>query len=107
MAETTPPAPPTSPRRKRGWFLLLVGLFNAIWALLVLTVMVAVAAVYFFYDRPVVLPDWVEARIEQRLTAEFPDLQISFGEVRLLMQEGWRPRVRLAMWLWLIQQAAR
>ena len=95
MAETTPPAPPTSCRRKRGWFVLLVGLFNAIWALLVLTVMVAVAAVYFFYDRPVVLPDWVEARIEQRLTAEFPDLQISFGEVRLLMQEGWRPRVRL------------
>ncbi|WP_298862507.1 DUF3971 domain-containing protein [uncultured Sulfitobacter sp.] len=95
MADTTPPVPPKSRRRKRGWFLLLVGLFNAAWSLLVLITLVAVAAVYFFYDRPVVLPDWVEARIERRLITEFPDVQISFGEVRLLMQEGWRPRVRL------------
>lgn len=95
MADTTPPTPIKTRRRKRGWFLLLVGLFNAAWALLVLITLVAVAAVYFLYDRPVVLPDWVEARIEQRLVTEFPDLQINFGEVRLLMQEGWRPRVRL------------
>ena len=95
MADTTPPTPPKTRRRKRGWFLLLVGLFNAAWSLLVLSTLVAVAAVYFLYDRPVVLPDWIEARIEDRLASEFPDLQISFGEVRLLMQEGWRPRVRL------------
>lgn len=95
MADTTSPAPPKTRRRKRGWFLLLVGLFNAVWALLVLTTLAAVAAVYFLYDRPVVLPDWVEKRIETRLVTEFPNLQISFGEVRLLMQEGWRPRVRL------------
>ena len=95
MADTTPHKTLKPRRRKRGWFLLLVGLFNAVWALLVLTTLVAVALVYFLYDRPVVLPDWVEARIEQRLVTEFPDLQISFGEVRLLMQEGWRPRVRL------------
>jgi hypothetical protein len=95
MADTTPPATPKPRRRKRGWFLLLVGLFNAIWALLVLTTLAAVAAVYFLYDRPVVLPDWIEGRIEQRLVTEFPDLNISFGEVRLLMEEGWRPRVRL------------
>lgn len=95
MADTTPPVPRKPLRRKRGWFLLLVGLFNALWSLLVLTVIAAVAAVYFFYDRPVVLPDWVDTRIEERLAAEFPDVRISFGEVRLLMQEGWRPRVRL------------
>ena len=95
MADTKQLAPPKPLRRKRGWFLVLVGLFNAVWALLVLTTLVAVAAVYFLYDRPVVLPDWMEARIEERLVTEFPDLQISFGEVRLLMQEGWRPRVRL------------
>ena len=101
MAETAPPAPPPLPsgnrpkRRKRGLLLLGIGLFNALWSLLVLTVVIAVAAVYFFYDRPVVMPNWVEARIEQRLEEEFPQVKISFGELRLLMEEGWRPRVRL------------
>ncbi len=68
MAETAPTASPARkrPRRKRGWFLLLVGMFNAVWALIVLCALVAVAAVYFFYDRPVVLPGWVETRIEAR-----------------------------------------
>ena len=95
MVETTPPEPPKTPRRKRGWFLLLLGLFNAAWALLVLVTVVAVAAVYLLYDRPVVIPAWAEARIEKRLATEFPDVAIGFDEVRLLMQEGWRPRVRL------------
>jgi hypothetical protein len=101
MADTAPPvsskAPPKGPpaRRKRGWLLLLLGLFNALWALLVLTAVAAVGAVYFFYDRPVVVPAWVETRIETRLAEEFPQAKVSFGEVRLLMEEGWRPRVRL------------
>ena len=95
MVETTPPEPQKPPRRKRGWFLLLLGLLNAAWALLVLVAVVAVAAVYLLYDRPVVIPAWAEARIEQRLATEFPEVDIAFDEVRLLMQAGWRPRVRL------------
>jgi hypothetical protein len=97
MAEADPPdLPPQRPkRRKRGLFLLGIGMFNALWSLLVLTVVIAVGAVYFFYDRPVVMPAWVEARVEQRLQEEFPEVQITFGELRLLMEEGWRPRVRL------------
>lgn len=99
MAQTDPalPEPPARPqrRRKRGWFLLCVGLFNAIWSLLVLLMLIAVGAVYFLYDRPVDLPDWAEARIEARLEEEFPQVKITFGEMRLLMEEGWRPRVRL------------
>ncbi|RKE94097.1 AsmA-like protein [Sulfitobacter guttiformis] len=104
MADSTPPVLPEvakpakrrkPPHRRRGWFLLMVGLFNAVWSLLVMTALAAIAAVYFFYDRPVVLPDWVDTRIEERLAAEFPLVKITFGEVRLLMQEGWRPRVRL------------
>lgn len=98
MADSTPPPPepPQLPRRrKRGWFLLMIGLFNAVWSLIVLALVIAVGAVYFFYDRPVVMPAWVEARIEERLETEFPDVNITFGELRLLMEEGWRPRVRL------------
>jgi len=96
MAQTEDlPAQARRPTRKRGWFLLLVGLFNAVWSLLVLGVLVVVAAIYFFYDRPVVMPAWVETRIEERLATEFPQVDITFGELRLLMEEGWRPRVRL------------
>lgn len=97
MADAPPPPidPPKQRRRKRGWFLLLVGLFNAVWSILVLIMIVAVGAVYFLYDRPVVMPAWVEARVEQRLETEFPNAKVTFGELRLLMEEGWRPRVRL------------
>ncbi len=95
MAETTPQAPRKAPHRKRGWLLLLLGLFNAVWSLLVLITVVAVGAVYFLYDRPVVVPAWIETKIQERLVTEFPDVNISFGELRLLMEEGWRPRVRL------------
>lgn len=103
MADTPPPAAPLPAprtarlplRRKRGWFLLGLGVLNALWSLLVLTVAVAVGLVYFFYDRPVFMPAWAEARIEQRLETEFPQAKITFGEMRLLMEEGWRPRVRL------------
>ncbi|MCX7565179.1 DUF3971 domain-containing protein [Sulfitobacter sp. F26169L] len=95
MADTSPPTSAKPPRRKRGWFLLVLGVFNAIWSLLVLTLVALVGAVYFFYDRPVVMPNWVEQRIEQRLVTEFPQVNITFGELRLLMEEGWRPRVRL------------
>ena len=99
MVDTPPPQPDTPPttrsRRKRGLLMLSIGLFNAMWSLLVLCIVIAVGAVYFFYDRPVVMPGWVEVRIEQRLEQEFPQVKISFGELRLLMEEGWRPRVRL------------
>ncbi|MEP3441546.1 MAG: DUF3971 domain-containing protein [Sulfitobacter sp.] len=99
MAQTDPALPasqsPPQRRRKRGWFLLCVGVFNALWSLLVLLVLIAVAAVYFLYDRPIDLPDWAEAQIEARLEEEFPQVRVTFGEMRLLMEEGWRPRVRL------------
>lgn len=99
MAQTDPatpnPVPRPQRRRKRGWFLLFVGLFNALWSLLVLFALIAVAAIYFLYDRPIVMPAWAEARIEARLETEFPQVKVTFGEMRLLMQEGWRPRVRL------------
>ena len=98
-SDTAPPGlpvpPPRKALRKRGWFLLLVGLFNAVWALGVLVVLILTGAVYFLYDRPVVMPGWVETRIEQRLETEFPQAKITVGELRLLMEEGWRPRVRL------------
>lgn len=100
MAETAPPPPPPPQagrpaRRKRGWILLVLRFFNAMWSLLVLSMVVAVGGVYFLYDRPVVMPAWIEARIEQRLAEDFPQVVVSLGEMRLLMEEGWRPRVRL------------
>lgn len=45
--------------------------------------------------RPITVPDWLEARIESRLARELPTAQVSFDEMVFVMEEGWRPRVRL------------
>lgn len=81
------------PRRVRFWFLR--GILQAVWSLVVLSGVLIVTSLYLFYDRPLGTPDWVEARIDARLAEEFPDLSISFGDLRLLIEDGWRPHVRL------------
>ncbi|QUJ77963.1 hypothetical protein KDD17_05360 [Sulfitobacter albidus] len=68
---------------------------QAVWSLVLLGGVLAVLGLYLFYDRPLTAPDWVEARIETRLAQEFPTVRITFGELRVLIEEGWRPRVRL------------
>ncbi|MEQ6247761.1 AsmA-like C-terminal region-containing protein [Sulfitobacter sp. HNIBRBA3233] len=102
MAENkTPPDPAPEPERakraprKRARFLLLRGILLAVWSQVVLVAVLAVLGLYFLYDRPIVAPDWVEDRIEARLASELPNARVSFGELRLIVEEGWRPRVRL------------
>ncbi|MDK3072422.1 AsmA-like C-terminal region-containing protein [Sedimentitalea sp. JM2-8] len=41
------------------------------------------------------LPDWVRDRIETRIERNLNGLQIEFGDVQMVVNKGWRPRVRL------------
>ncbi len=97
MVDPAPPKQqtPPAPRRRRKRYLLLHGVFYAIWTLCVLVVMALVGAIYFIYERPLVAPDWVEARIEARLAHDLPQARITFGELRVLVEEGWKPQIRL------------
>ncbi len=41
------------------------------------------------------MPDWLRNRIESRLEQNLGGLQIAFGGVEMVVNRGWRPRVRL------------
>jgi hypothetical protein len=40
-------------------------------------------------------PDWVRERVEARIERNLGGLQIAFGDVELVINKGWRPRMRL------------
>ncbi len=40
-------------------------------------------------------PDWMRARIETRIEQSLGAMQIEFGNVSVVINKGWRPRVRL------------
>ena len=83
-------ASPQIRRRKRLWQAVkwsLLGIAMAVAA-------VAGAAIHMIRS-PIVIPDWIEARLEARLAQDLPQARIVFGEMVLIVDEGWRPRVRL------------
>ncbi|MGJ8617535.1 MAG: YhdP family protein [Sulfitobacter sp.] len=82
--------PPAKPRRRR---LRRAG----IWSLMITFVLViAVAgAVIYLIGRPITAPAWLQARIETRIAQEMPQARVLFGEMVFIVDEGWRPRVRL------------
>ncbi|MCF6232810.1 MAG: DUF3971 domain-containing protein [Rhodobacteraceae bacterium] len=41
------------------------------------------------------LPDWARVQIETRIERVLGDMQIEFGNVSVVIDHGWRPRVRL------------
>lgn len=65
----------------RGFlYLLVLALFSAIVTL----------------GKDLEFPDWVRERVEARLERALGgDMQVSFGQVSFVMDEGWRPRLRL------------
>lgn len=83
-------ATPTVKKPKRLWQATK-------WSLLVIVLVVAAVAgaALYLIRSPIVVPNWVEARIEARLAKDLPQAQVRFGEMVLIVDEGWRPRIRL------------
>lgn len=82
--------PQSTKKRKRLWQATK-------WSLLVITLIVAGiagTAIYMILT-PIVIPQWLETRIETRLARDLPQARFKFGEMVLIVDEGWRPRIRL------------
>ena len=76
----------TPPRRPR----------KALW-LWGLGVVLAVATVltggfYLAQGRDIAVPAWMRGRIEARLAAALPAHRLTFGDMIMVLDEGWRPR---------------
>lgn len=82
---------PTKPRRRSrlrragGWS--LAGLATLL--------LLAGGLMLWGMGQTLTLPDWLRARIETRLERNLAGMQIEFGDVEMVVNQGWRPRVRL------------
>ncbi|MGJ8590873.1 MAG: DUF3971 domain-containing protein, partial [Yoonia sp.] len=67
------------------------------WSLLFIVLCVAAVAgtALYLIRSPIVVPQWIEARIEARMAQDVPTAKVEFGEMVLIVDEGWRPRIRL------------
>ncbi|MAM23910.1 MAG: hypothetical protein CML55_00810 [Rhodobacteraceae bacterium] len=69
-----------------------------LWLLAVVLSLAAmgVLALIALTGRPLSAPEWLETRIEERLAEALPQARVTFGDIVLIMDEGWRPRIRLS-----------
>ncbi len=68
-----------------------------LWALLgtALTGIAAGIAVVLLIGQTLHAPDWLRARIETRIEQDLGGLQVGFGDLTLVVNKGWRPRLHL------------
>ena len=64
-------------------------------SLLLIAAIVGGVLVVVFIGQTLHLPDWVRGRIEARIEQNLNGMQIEFGDVSLVVDKGWRPRVQL------------
>ena len=69
-----------------------------VWSLGCLSVLGILAglAVVLIIDQTLRAPQWVRDRVESRIEANLGGLQMSFGDVEVVISEGWRPARGLA-----------
>ncbi|MFW8634306.1 AsmA-like C-terminal region-containing protein [Cribrihabitans pelagius] len=65
-----------------------------VWLLACLSFLGA-GAVYFGIGTRLDAPQWLRARVEERIERHLNGLQIEFGEIHLVVNQGFRPRVSL------------
>lgn len=56
---------------------------------------VAAAAIYFGLGTRFEAPEWLRQRVEARIERNLAGLQIEFGQIYMVVNNGWRPRVGL------------
>lgn len=58
-------------------------------------VVLASGGTLWLMDRTLTAPDWMQQRIEARLAQAMPAARVRFGDMSLVVERGWHPRVRL------------
>ncbi|MVO14716.1 AsmA-like C-terminal region-containing protein [Parasedimentitalea huanghaiensis] len=82
---------PSLPGVKRTrWRMLRVG----VWLLSGVTLLLA-GFVYFAMGARFDAPDWLRQRVETRIERNLAGMQIEFGQIYMVVNHGWRPRVGL------------
>ncbi|WP_113911243.1 AsmA-like C-terminal region-containing protein [Roseovarius dicentrarchi] len=73
-------------RRKAGlWSLLSMAALSGALALVVLS----------YLGTPIVLPDWLRARITERINSQTGAMQVELGQMVVVIEKGWTPRLAL------------
>ncbi len=82
------PSEPGRPRRRR------IGL----WVLLSLplSVVIVVLGIILLLERSLTLPDWAAERVVEAVAREVPELDINVGEISIVLEDDWQPRIRAA-----------
>ena len=67
-----------------------------LWLLMSVSLLVIAAALALFVliGRPVQLPDWAADRAETILADQFPQLVVSLGDISVVIENNWQPRIR-------------
>ena len=76
-------------RRRRRLVLRLLG-----WMLALLCAVLA-GTIYYGVGRQFEAPEWVRQRVESRIERNLAGMQIEFGQIYMVVNHGWRPRVGL------------
>jgi Protein of unknown function/AsmA-like C-terminal region len=84
-------APATAPKRHRRWHRFVLRSM----ATVVLVLALALGAGTVIKGLPVAVPPWLQAKIEGRIAEVLPQARVRFGEMVIVVGEGWRPKVRL------------
>ncbi len=64
--------------------------------LVILAMILSAVGVTLIKGRPLTAPDWMQSRIEARIAQELPQARVTFGKMEFILDDGWRPRVRLS-----------
>ncbi len=75
-------------RRRWPWRVLRA----LVWVLALLC-FGAASAIYFGIGTRMEAPDWLRQRLEARIERELNGMQLEFGELHMVVNRGWRPRV--------------
>lgn len=69
----------------------------SLWTLrsTLIAVILVGAAVFWVVGQRLHPPEWLRDRVEARIERSLGGMQISFGDIEMVIRKGWRPRLRL------------
>ena len=94
-ASASRPDKPTTKPRRRLLGKSVMWTLNAFLALTTVLVLLAGGTIFYLKRNPLTAPEWAQSMIEERLAEALPEARVTFGEMNFVMDEGWRPRMRL------------